>query len=656
MTDSPALPTLLWEPSAARLAQANLTDFIARVNARWDAGAHDHASVYAWSIREPERFWESVWDFTDVIGDKGAAPYLVDGARMPGARWFPEARLNFAENLLRRRDAGTAMVFWGEDKVRRELTFGQLYDLVSRLAQAMRALGIAPGDRVAGFMPNMPETISAMLAASSLGAIWSSCSPDFDVHDMLDRFGQIEPKLLFCVDGYHYAGKTHDTLDRMREILAHLPSVQRAVVVPYVSPHPAVAGLPRASTLDAFTAGFAPAPIDFERLPFDHPLYILYSSGTTGVPKCIVHGAGGTLLQHLKEHQLHTDLKRDDRLFYFTTCGWMMWNWLASGLATGATLLLYDGSPFHPTPSILFDLAERERMTVFGTSAKYIDGIAKVGLEPKKTHCLDSLQTMTSTGSPLSPESFEYVYQAVKDDLLLSSISGGTDIVSCFVLGSPLLPVWKGEIQARGLGLKVEVFDDAGRSVVGEKGELVCTAPFPSMPVHFWNDPDGRKYQETYFARFPGVWCHGDYMEITARGTSIIYGRSDAVLNPGGVRIGTAEIYRQVEQMPEVVESLVIGQDWEGDVRVVLFVRLREGLTLDETLIRRIKQQIRANTTPRHVPARVCQVADIPRTKSGKIVELAVRNVVHGLPVKNQEALANPEALALFVNRPELRS
>ncbi len=656
MTDSPAEPTLLWEPSAARLARANLTDFIARVNARWDAGAHDHASVYAWSIREPERFWESVWDFTGVIGDKGTAPYLVDGARMPGARWFPEARLNFAENLLRRRDAGTSMVFWGEDKVRRELTFGQLYDLVSRLAQAMRALGIAPGDRVAGFMPNMPETIAAMLAASSLGAIWSSCSPDFGVQGVLDRFGQIEPKLLFCVDGYHYAGKTHDTLDRMRDILAHLPSVQRAVVVPYLSAHPAVAGLPRAITLDAFTAGFAPAAIDFERLPFDHPLYILYSSGTTGVPKCIVHGAGGTLLQHLKEHQLHTDLKRDDRLFYFTTCGWMMWNWLASGLATGATLLLYDGSPFHPTPSILFDLAEQERMTVFGTSAKYIDGIAKVGLEPKKTHRLDSLQTMTSTGSPLSPESFEYVYRAVKDDLLLSSISGGTDIVSCFVLGSPLLPVWKGEIQARGLGLKVEVFDDAGRSVVGEKGELVCTAPFPSMPVHFWNDPDGRKYHEAYFARFPGVWCHGDYMEITARGTSIIYGRSDAVLNPGGVRIGTAEIYRQVEQLPEVVESLVIGQDWEGDVRVVLFVRLREGLTLDETLIRRIKQQIRANTTPRHVPARICQVADIPRTKSGKIVELAVRNVVHGLPVKNQEALANPEALALFVNRPELRS
>jgi len=654
MTDSTATPTLLWQPSAERIAQANLTAFIGHVNARWQAGARDHASLYEWSVRAPERFWESVWDFCGVVGDKGAAPYLVDAQRMPGAKWFPAARLNFAENLLRRRDGETAMVFWGEDKVKRRLSFADLHDLVSRLSQAMRALGVGPGDRVAGFMPNMPETIAAMLAASSLGAIWSSCSPDFGVQGVLDRFGQIEPKILFCVDGYHYGGKSHDSLERVREIVEQLPTLERVVVVPYLSPAPAIQGVPRAGTLETFIARFAPAPIAFERLPFDHPLYILYSSGTTGVPKCIVHGAGGTLLQHLKEHRLHTDLKRGDRLFYFTTCGWMMWNWLASGLATGATLLLYDGSPFYPNPGILFDFAEQEGMTVFGTSAKYIDGIAKVGLEPAKTHRLDSLRTMTSTGSPLSPESFEYVYRAIKPDLLLSSISGGTDIVSCFVLGSPLLPVWKGEIQCRGLGLKVEVFDDRGHSIVGEKGELVCTAPFPSMPVRFWNDPDGRKYHDAYFAKFPGIWCHGDYMEITARGTSIIYGRSDAVLNPGGVRIGTAEIYRQVEQLPEVVESLVIGQDWEGDVRVVLFVRLREGLSLDEDLVKRIKQQIRANTTPRHVPARICQVSDIPRTKSGKIVELAVRNVVHGLPVKNQEALANPEALALFRDRPEL--
>ncbi|MCC7549531.1 MAG: acetoacetate--CoA ligase [Burkholderiales bacterium] len=656
MTDSSATPALLWEPSPARLAQANITRFIERVNLRRHAGAHDHASLYEWSIRAPEQFWEEMWDFADVIGDKGPGPYLVDAQRMPGARWFPNARLNFAENLLRRRDSEAAMVFWGEDKVRRQLAFGELHDLVSRLAQGMRALGIGPGDRVAGFMPNMPETIAAMLAASSIGAIWSSCSPDFGVQGVLDRFGQIEPRILFCVDGYHYAGKTHDSLERVHEIAGRLPTLERVVVVPYLSRAPAIAAVSGAVTLEAFISDFAPATIAFERLPFDHPLYILYSSGTTGVPKCIVHGAGGTLLQHLKEHQLHTDVKRGDRLFYFTTCGWMMWNWLASGLASGATLLLYDGSPFHPNPNVLFDFAQQERMSVFGTSAKYIDGIAKVGLEPCRTHQLDSLRTMTSTGSPLSPESFEYVYRAVKTDLLLSSISGGTDIVSCFVLGSPLLPVWKGEIQARGFGLKVEVFDDTGRSVIGEKGELVCTAPFPSMPVRFWNDPDGRKYHDAYFARFAGVWCHGDYMEITPRGTCVIYGRSDAVLNPGGVRIGTAEIYRQVEQLPEVIESLVIGQEWEGDVRVVLFVRLREGVTLDDELTRRIKQQIRTNTTPRHVPARICQVSDIPRTKSGKIVELAVRNVVHGRPVRNQDALANPEALELFRGRPELQA
>jgi len=655
MTASTDLPTLLWKPSAERIARSNITAFIAQVNARWQAGATDHASLYEWSIREPERFWESVWDYAGIVGEKGAAPFLVDGARMPGAKWFPNARLNFAENLLRRRDDQVAMVFWGENKVKRQLSFRELHEQVSRLAQALRAVGVGPGDRVAGFMPNMPETITAMLAATSIGAIWSSCSPDFGVQGVLDRFGQIEPKVLFCVDGYHYGGKTHDSLERVCEIASRLPTLERVVVVPYVSDAPE-APVAKATTLGDFIAPHAAGVIVFERLPFDHPLYILYSSGTTGVPKCIVHGAGGTLLQHVKEHQLHTDLKRDDRLFYFTTCGWMMWNWLASGLASEATLLLFDGSPFHPDPSVLFDFAEKERMNVFGTSAKYIDGIAKVGLEPRTTHRLDSLRTMTSTGSPLSPESFEYVYRSIKKDLLLSSISGGTDIVSCFVLGSPLLPVWKGEIQARGFGLKVEVFDETGCSVVGKKGELVCTAPFPSMPVRFWNDPDGRKYHEAYFAKFPGVWCHGDYMELTPRGTSIIYGRSDAVLNPGGVRIGTAEIYRQVEQLPEVVESLVIGQDWQGDVRVVLFVKLREGSTLDDELIKRIKLQIRTNTTPRHVPARICQVADIPRTKSGKIVELAVRNVVHGLPVKNQEALANPEALALFRNRPELQT
>jgi acetoacetyl-CoA synthetase len=648
-------PELLWQPSPERIAQANLTRFIEQVNQRWNAGATDHASLYAWSIREPARFWEAVWDFAGVIGEKGAGPFLEDGQRMPGAKWFPRGRLNYAENLLRRRDDEVAMVFWGENKVRRRLTFRDVYEQVSCTAQALRALGVQPGDRVAGFMPNMPETIVAMLAAASLGAIWSSCSPDFGLQGVLDRFGQIEPKVLFCVDGYYYSGKSHDTLVRIAEVTRQLPSLARVVVVPYLVPRPIIDQIPNAVHLGAFVAPYQPQDIAFERLPFDHPLYILYSSGTTGVPKCIVHGAGGTLLQHLKEHQLHTDLKRGERLFYFTTCGWMMWNWLASGLATGAALLLYDGSPFYPNPNVLFDLADMEGMSVFGTSAKYIDALAKLNVRPRSTHRLDTLRTLASTGSPLSPESFAYVYAAVREDLLLSSISGGTDIVSCFVLGSPLLPVWKGEIQCRGLGLKVEVYDEDGKAVVDEKGELVCSAPFPCMPVSFWNDPDGRKYHDAYFAKYHNVWCHGDYMELTSRGSAIIYGRSDAVLNPGGVRIGTAEIYRQVEQLPEVVESLVIGQDWDADVRVVLFVRLREGLDLDDALVRKIKQQIRANTTPRHVPAKICQVADIPRTKSGKIVELAVRNVVHGRPVKNKEALANPEALDLFRDLPELR-
>jgi acetoacetyl-CoA synthetase len=648
-------PELLWQPSAERIAQANLTRFIELVNQRWQAGVTDHASLYTWTIREPVRFWEAVWDFAGVVGDKGAAPLLLDADRMPGAKWFPGARLNFAENLLRRRDDEVALVFWGENKVRRKLTFRELYDQVSCTAQALRALGVQRGDRVAGFMPNMPETIVAMLATTSIGAIWSSCSPDFGAQGVLDRFGQIQPKVLFCVDGYYYSGKAHDTLARMAEVTRQLPSLARVVVVPYLLPRPLVDDISNSVHLQTFVAAYQPREIEFDRLPFDHPLYILYSSGTTGVPKCIVHGAGGTLLQHLKEHQLHTDLKRGDRLFYFTTCGWMMWNWLASGLATGATLLLYDGSPFYPNPSVLFDLADTEGMTVFGTSAKYIDALAKLNLRPRDTHRLGSVRTMTSTGSPLSPESFAYVYDAIAADLLLSSISGGTDIVSCFVLGSPLLPVWKGEIQCRGLGLKVEVYDEAGHPVVDQKGELVCSAPFPCMPVSFWNDAHGRKYHDAYFAKYPGVWCHGDYMELTARGTAIIYGRSDAVLNPGGVRIGTAEIYRQVEQLPEVVESLVIGQDWEGDVRVVLFVRLRDGVALDEALKNRIKAQIRSNTTPRHVPAKICQVSDIPRTKSGKIVELAVRNVVHGQPVKNQEALANPEALDLFRDLEELQ-
>jgi acetoacetyl-CoA synthetase len=649
-------PTVLWRPSRERIARSNITRFIHLVNQRWNAGVRDSQQLYEWSVREPEQFWTAIWDFCGIVAETRGERVLVDGHKMPGAKWFPDARLNFAENLLRRRDDNTAMVFWGEDKVRRRMSYAEVYDAVSRTMQALSATGVKEGDRVAAFMPNMPETIIFMLAVTSLGAIWSSCSPDFGAQGVLDRFGQIAPKVLFAVEGYHYNGKTHDTLPRIAEIARNLPTLALTVIVSYTRAKPDLSGIRNAVHLADFVGPYRGRKITFRGLPFDHPLLILYSSGTTGAPKCIVHGAGGTLLQHLKEHQLHTDLKRGDRLFYFTTCGWMMWNWLASGLATGVTLLLYDGSPFHPGPRVLFDFADEERMTVFGTSAKYIDALNKAGARPMDTHRLDTIETITSTGSPLVPEGFDYVYRAIKKDVLLSSISGGTDIASCFVLGNPTAPVFRGEIQCRGFGMNVQVFDDDGNTVIGTKGELVCTAPFPSMPVYFWNDPDGAKYRAGYFERFPQTWCHGDYMELTPRGTAIIYGRSDATLNPGGVRIGTAEIYRQVEQLDDVVESLVIGQDWDNDVRVVLFVRLRDGLALDDALAKKIKDQIRINTTPRHVPAKIVQVADIPRTKSGKIVELAVRNVVHGNPVRNLEALANPEALEQFRDRPELSS
>ena len=649
----------LWTPSPERIASANVTAFRLAAEKRWSVALPDYAALQAWSVAHPEQFWVSVWEMGEVVGHRGER-VLVDGERMPGAQWFPDAKLNFARNLLRSRDAHDAIVFWGEDRVMKRMSHGELYRAVAHFVAALREMGVKKGDRVAAYMPNMPETVIAMLAATSIGAIFTSASPDFGVQGVLDRFGQTEPKVLIACDGYYYGGKTVDVLDKLGEIVGQLPSVQRVVVVPYVHHDHDLSHVPHARMYADFIAPFHFVDdIEFAELPFDHPLYIMYSSGTTGVPKCIVHCAGGALLQHLKEHKLHGDVKPGDRVFYFTTCGWMMWNWLVSALAAEATLLLYDGSPFAGDNQILFDYADAEAMTHFGTSAKFIDAAAKFGLKPRETHKLDTVRAMMSTGSPLVPEGFDYVYRDIKADLQLSSISGGTDIISCFVLGSPVLPVWRGEIQCRGLGLAVDVWDDDGRPVRGEKGELVCTKPFPAMPSGFWNDADGSKYQAAYFDRFPTVWCHGDFCEITAHGGLVIYGRSDATLNPGGVRIGTAEIYRQVEKLHEVVESLVIGQDWPpqnpSDVRVVLFVKLREGLALDDELVRRIRQTIRDNTTPRHVPAKVLQVADIPRTKSGKIVELAVRNVVHGRAVKNQEALANPEALAHFRDRAELQ-
>jgi acetoacetyl-CoA synthetase len=642
----------IWRPDPERAARTQIARFAAE---HGFVGPDAVGALWRWSVDHPERFWQDVWRSCGVVASREAERVLENPDAMPGARWFPGARLNFAQNLLRRRDSSPAIVFTGEDGRRTELGWGDLWNAVERMASALRNVGVGLNDRVAGYLPNIPETIVGMLATSAVGGIWSSCSPDFGARGVLDRFGQIEPKILVTVDGYLYSGKRIDIRAKVAEVAAHLPSLERVVVVPFLEEHPDLGPLPKAVSWAEFTAG-TPEPLRFEQLPFDYPLYVLYSSGTTGMPKAIVHGQGGTLLQHLKEHRLHTDLRPGERLFYYTTCGWMMWNWLASGLASEATLVLYDGSPFYPTPAVLWDLAQRERITVFGTSAKYLQALEKAGAVPRETHELDCLKAILSTGSPLLAESFDYVYQKIKSDVHLASISGGTDIVSCFVLGNPAGPVWRGEIQMRGLGMAVDIFDDNGRPIRGQRGELVCTKPFPSMPVGFWNDPEGKRYHKSYFARFPGIWCHGDFAELTAHDGIVIYGRSDAVLNPGGVRIGTAEIYRQVEQIDEVLESVCVGQDWEGDVRVLLFVKLREGIVLDDALRDRIRRRIRENTTPRHVPAKILQVADIPRTMSGKISEIAVRDVIHGRSVSNVEALANPQALDLFRDLPELRS
>ena len=649
------MDTPIWTPSSERIARAKVTAFRRHAAERWSIDLPDYAALHRFSVERAPDYWRTVWDFAGIRGEIGERTIERPDA-MPGARYFPDARLNYTENLLRGDDSQLAIVFNGENRVRRALTMGELRGQVSTFAHALIRMGVRPGDRVAAYLPNMPEAIIGALGAAAIGAIWSSCSPDFGVQGVLDRFGQIEPVVLLAADGYFYGGKTHDCMTRLAEIVPALPTLRRVVVVPYVSETPDIARIPNAIRWNDLVLGAPSTPVEFAQLPFDHPLYILYSSGTTGVPKCIVHGAGGTLIQHLKEHQFHCDIGPGDRVFYFTTCGWMMWNWLVSVLASGATMLLYDGSALHSDGNVLFDFADETGMTLFGTSAKFIDATAKAGLAPIETHRLETLRTMTSTGSPLAPESFDYVYNRIKRDIHLASISGGTDIISCFVGGNPAAPVWRGEIQCAGLGLAVEVFDESGQPVRERKGELVCTRPFPSMPIGFWNDPGDRRYRAAYFERYPGIWHHGDYIERTEHDGFIIYGRSDAVLNPGGVRIGTAEIYRQVEQLPEIVESLVIGQRWQNDERVVLFVRLRDGMKLDATLEERIRRHVREHSTPRHVPARIVQVSEIPRTKSGKIVELAVRDVVHGRQIKNMEALANPEALEQFRDRAELQS
>ncbi len=646
----------LWRPSEQRVRKANITQFINQLERDLGLTFKHYEQLHQWSVQSSQQFWQRFLDYSQVIHEGDSSFAFKQAESMIDTVWFPDLKLNYAENLLSERSTQeTAIVFKSENGLRSELSYGDLCDEVSRLAQAMVAMGITKGDRVAGVLPNSPYAVIAMLAATSLGAIWSSCSPDFGVKGVVDRFGQIEPKLLFLVQGYYYNGKWIDLENTNKAIIEEINSLDKVVVAPYHPSQKLSVSQPKIQSWNDFVNNYSVQPLQFLRVQFNHPLFIMFSSGTTGKPKCIVHGHGGTLVQHLKEHQLHCDIKAGDKLFYFTTCGWMMWNWLVSGLASKVTLFLYDGSPFYPNGNVLFDYAETEQISHFGTSAKFIDACHKANLSPKKTHQLDSIETILSTGSVLAPDSFYYVYREIKSDVCLSSVSGGTDIIGCFAGGNPCLPVYSGELQCRALGMDVKVFDDDGNELIGKKGELVCCSPFPSQPIGFWNDDNKEKYRLAYYSRYPNYWCQGDYVELTDRGTMIFYGRSDAVLNPGGVRIGTAEIYRQVETLPEILEAIVIGQNWQNDVRVILFVRLQEGIVLDESLINKIKQHIRSNTTPRHVPAKVIEVADIPRTKSGKIVELAVRSIVHNEAIKNTEALANPEALELFKDLPDLK-
>ena len=643
----------IWAPPKERIAEATITAFMRTVEGEWDISVPDYAALYEWSIEKPEQFWKSLWNFVDIIAETPGDTVIENPGDLLDARFFPGARLNFAENLLRHRDDSPAIIFWCEDRYRRTVTGRQLYDLTSRIVQGMRDLGVEEGDRVGAILPNMPETLACMLAANSLGAIWSSCSPDLGARGAIDRLGQIDLKLLFGTDGYYYNGRPHDTLERLQDIQRQLPTLERIVLIPFLDGEPPSS--PAGTTVfEDFIAPYRPTEIPFARLPFDQPAFILYTSGTTGVPKCILHGAGRVLLQLFKEHWLHFDVKPGDGFYYFTTAGWNMWYTLATALGPGGTVLMYDGSPFYPKKDTIFDFADATKMAVLGTSPKYLDMIKRAGLSPIDTHALSSLQTILSTGSPLSPEGFDFVYAKIKRNVRLSSISGGTEIMTTFANGNPIGPVWQGELQVRSLGMKVEVYDHDGNPLRQGKGELVCTAPFPSLPLRFWNDPGERRYHETYFSRFSGVWCHNDFVELTEHDGLIILGRSDTVLNPGGIRLGTAEIYRPLEGLEEVLDCLVVGQDWNGDVRVVLFVKLRDGLALDDALVERIKARIREYATPRHVPGKVIQVADIPYTANGKKVELAVGNIIHGREVENTSSLANPEALDLFYDLPEL--